>query len=138
MIRVPSQKPWSLVHSLALLALFLGLTTPASAFPIFARKYHTSCVTCHTVYPKLNPFGEAFRLNGYRMPQETEEQIKQRAVSLGSEAYKRVWPDAVWPNELPGNAPLAVNVKMASVYNSATDASGGKTVVHNDFQFPRK
>lgn len=129
---------WSLLHGLVLLALFLGLAAPASAFPIFARKYQTSCVTCHTVYPKLNPFGEAFRLNGYRMPKETEEQIKQKPVSLGSEAYKRVWPAAVWPNELPGNAPLAVNVKMANVYNSFEDAAGNKAIVHNDFQFPQE
>ena len=138
MTPVPNQRPWSLVHCLVLVALFLGLATPASAFPIFARKYHTSCVTCHTVYPKLNAFGAAFRLNGYRMPKETEEQIKQTPVSLGSEAYKRVWPDAVWPNELPGNAPLAVNVKMASIYSSSSDASGNKTIVHNDFQFPQE
>lgn len=131
--------PFRPLGGLALLVgLFLGLATPARAFPIFARKYQTSCVTCHTVYPKLNAFGEAFRLNGYRMPKETEDQIKQRPVSLGSEAYKRVWPAAVWPNELPGNAPLAVNVKMESVYNAATDASGNKTVVHNDFQFPQE
>jgi hypothetical protein len=128
----------SILHGLVLLALFLGLAAPASAFPIFARKYQTSCVTCHSVYPKLNPFGEAFRLNGYRMPKETEELIKQKPVSLGSEAYKKVWPDAVWPNELPGNAPLAVNVKMASIYTSSTDATGAKTVVHNDFQFPQE
>jgi len=116
----------------------LGLASPLQAFPIFARKYQTSCTTCHTVYPKLNAFGEAFRLNGYRMPKETEDQIKQQPVSLGAEAYKRVWPGAVWPNELPGNAPVAVNVKMANVYNAATDASGNKTVVHNDFQFPQE
>jgi len=132
------QRPGPLLRCLILLALFLGLAAPASAFPIFARKYQTSCVTCHTVYPKLNAMGEAFRLNGYRLPKETEDLIKQKPVSLGSEAYKRVWPDAVWPNELPGNAPLAVNVKMANVYTSSTDASGSKTVVHNDFQFPQE
>jgi hypothetical protein len=120
------------------LALFLGLAVPARGFPVFARKYQTSCVTCHTVYPKLNAFGQAFRLNGYRMPKETEDQIKQRPVSLGSEAYKRVWPEAVWPNELPGNAPLAVNVKMASLYSSSYDPALGKTVTHNDFQFPQE
>ncbi len=138
MTPVPNPRRWTILRNLVLLALFLGLAAPASAFPIFARKYQTSCVTCHTVYPKLNAFGEAFRLNGYRMPKETEEQIKQKPVSLGSEAYKKVWPDAVWPNELPGNAPLAMNVKMASIYNSFTDASGAKTVVHNDFQFPQE
>jgi hypothetical protein len=120
--------------------LLLGFSQPALANPVFARKYQTSCVTCHTVFPKLNPFGQAFRLNGYRMPKETEELIKQKPVSLGSEAYKRVWPDAVWPNELPGNTPVALNVKMTSLYSSSagTDANGNpaKTIVHNDFQFP--
>src|SRR5512141_3256592 len=89
--------------------LMLAVSRPARAFPVFARKYQTSCTTCHTIFPKLNPFGEAFRLNGYRMPKETEAQVKQTPVSLGSEAYKRVWPNAVWPNELPGNAPVALN-----------------------------
>ena len=46
-------------------------------------------------FPKLNPFGEAFRLNGYRMPKETEEQIKIKPVSLGADAYKRLWPKTV-------------------------------------------
>jgi hypothetical protein len=136
MIPAPNQRRWTFLDRLLLLALFLGLAAPASAFPIFARKYQTSCVTCHTVYPKLNAFGVAFRLNGYRMPKETEELIKQKPVSLGSEAYKKVWPDAVWPNELPGNAPLAVNVRMANVNTTSVDASGNKTLVHNDFQFP--
>ena len=35
------------------------------AIPAFARKYKTSCATCHTGYPKLNAFGDAFRRNGY-------------------------------------------------------------------------
>ncbi|HJW72511.1 MAG TPA: hypothetical protein VJ486_06600 [Geothrix sp.] len=126
-----------ILRLLALGLLLFGVTRPASAFPIFARKYQTSCVTCHSVFPKLNPFGQAFRLNGYRMPAETEEQIKQRPVSLGSEAYKRVWPAAVWPSELPGNAPVAINIKMAAVNNTTTDQQGVSTLnSHLDFQFP--
>ena len=31
------------------------------AIPVFARKHKTSCVTCHEVFPKLNPFGESYR-----------------------------------------------------------------------------
>ena len=59
------------------LACFLAvLGRPTQAFPIFARKYETSCQTCHTIFPKLNAFGEAFRLKGYRMPGETEEMVK--------------------------------------------------------------
>src|SRR5512141_2146113 len=95
------------------LAVFLVLGGPrqAGAVPVFSRKYQTSCQTCHTIFPKLNPFGEAFRLNGYHMPLETEEQVKQKPVSLGSDAYARMWPSMVYPSSLPGNAPVALNVK---------------------------
>ena len=89
---------------------------PASAVPVFSRKYQTSCMTCHTVFPKLNPFGEAFRLNGYRLPAQTEDQIKEKPVSLGADAYKRLWPKMVYPSDLPGGAPFALNMKMAMLY----------------------
>ena len=46
----------------------------ARAIPPFARKYSTSCGTCHaTVYPKLNPFGRRFKMNGYQYPDGAEE-----------------------------------------------------------------
>ena len=118
--------------------LLLVLNVPsASAIPAFARKYETSCQTCHVGFPKLNPFGEAFRLNGYRMPKETEEQIKIKPTSLGAEGYKRMWPRAIWPSDIPGQVPLALVVKMANVYGSSVDDTG-RTVIHNDFQFPQE
>lgn len=136
----PRSVPWIRRAYLLLMTmgLLLAVSRPARAFPVFARKYQTSCTTCHTIFPKLNPFGQAFRLNGYRLPKETEAQVKQTPVSMGSEAYKRVWPNAIWPNELPGNAPIALNVKMANVYSSSVDADGNKTIVHNDFQLPQE
>jgi len=118
-------------------ALLLGTAFPAGAFPIFARKYQTSCQTCHAIFPKLNPFGEAFRLNGYHLPGETEEQVKQKPVSLGSDAYAQMWPKMVYPSSLPGNAPVALNVKMADLYASSHDDTG-HTIVRNDFQFPQE
>jgi hypothetical protein len=124
---------------LALLAgLMLALAaSPVAAVPVFARKYHTSCQTCHVGFPKLNPFGEAFRLNGYRLPGETEEQVKEPPVSLGAEAYKRVWPNAVYPGTLPGTVPIAINVKMADLYSASHDESG-KQVIQSDFEFPQE
>src|SRR6476661_10911873 len=92
-----------------IVAALLGMATRADAVPAFARKYHTSCQTCHIMFPKLNAFGEAFRLRGYRMPGETEEMVKDKPVSLGAPAYKRLWPDAVWPGEISPSVPLAVN-----------------------------
>jgi hypothetical protein len=115
----------------------LGPFRPASAVPVFARKYQTSCQTCHIVFPKLNAFGEAFRLNGYRMPAETEELIKETPVSLGSESYKKTWPSMVYPSTIPGHVPIAINVKMADVYSSSTDGTD-RSITRNDFQFPQE
>ncbi len=117
--------------------LILFNALPATAVPAFSRKYQTSCQTCHVIFPKLNPFGEAFRLNGYRMPAETAEQVKQQPVSLGAEAYKRMWPGMVYPSDLPSNVPFALNTKMENIYSSSQDDTGHQ-VVHNDFQFPQE
>ncbi len=131
--------PGSRLVVLVLASVFLVLvgSEPARAVPVFSRKYQTSCQTCHTIFPKLNPFGQAFRLNGYRMPGETEEMVKEVPVSLGAEAQKRVFPEMVYPSTLPGNAPFALNVKMASLWTSTHDENGTQTV-KNDFQFPQE
>jgi len=112
--------------------------TRADAVPAFARKYQTSCQTCHIVFPKLNAFGEAFRLNGYRMPNETEEMVKEIPVPLGAPAYRRLWPKAIWPGAISPAVPLAVNIKMADVNTSAVNEEGGVDSVRNDFQFPQE
>src|SRR6266568_3215455 len=126
------------VVPLALAALALLSVRPAEAIPAFARKYATSCQTCHTMFPKLNAFGTAFRLNGYRMPKETEEMVKEKPVSLGSPAYKKLWPNAIWPGEISSTVPLAVNIKFADVNTSSLNEDGTTTSVKNDFQFPQE
>lgn len=100
--------------------LFGGLTSQAGASPVWARKYKTSCATCHVSYPKLNAFGRAFQYNGYQFPggvEEDKDQTKEETVSMGSEAYKRVWPDAIWPNILPGSVPLSVVIEAETAYD---------------------
>ena len=99
----------SLISHAALVAVAVGVVigpSSAEAIPAFARKYQTSCQTCHIAFPKLNSFGQAFRLRGYRMPAETEDMIKEKPIPLGASAYKRLWPDAVWPSDTPGTVPL--------------------------------
>jgi hypothetical protein len=122
------------------LILFVVAATASTAYavPAFARKYQTSCQTCHIVFPKLNAFGEAFRLRGYRMPGETEEMVKEPPVSLGAPAYKKLWPRAIWPGEISRTVPLAVNIKFADVNTSAFNDDGTVTSVKNDFQFPQE
>jgi len=131
--------PPRLVSVAAIVALALGATAAdAVAVPAFARKYQTSCQTCHVVFPKLNAFGEAFRLRGYRMPGETEEMVKQPPVSLGAPAYKKLWPQSVWPGEISSSVPLAINVKLADLNTSALNEDGSVTTVRNDMQFPQE
>ncbi|HEX9050146.1 MAG TPA: hypothetical protein VF841_06380 [Anaeromyxobacter sp.] len=93
---------------LAILLAVAGTALPARAIPAFARKYGTSCLTCHTAYPKLTPFGEAFRRNGYRFPGVDSDYVKQEQVALGQEANKKTFPKTVWPAALPISVPIAI------------------------------
>jgi hypothetical protein len=107
----------------------LSWASPASAIPAFARKYSTSCTTCHVVYPKLTPFGEAFRRNGYRFPGVDSEMIKQEPVSLGQQAYKGLFPNAVWPGTIPGSVPLSLGFNGQITLHP--DSKAGAAVADN-------
>lgn len=83
----------------------------ASAVPVFARKYGTSCYTCHSGFPTRNAFGEAFKNNGYRWPGgEDEEKSKQEQTKIGSDGWKKTFPESPWPADIPGYAPVAIYV----------------------------
>src|SRR5215472_8382895 len=47
------------------------------AIPAFARKYGMPCSSCHEVWPKLSPFGQQFKDNGYQMGNERDTPIYQ-------------------------------------------------------------
>ena len=96
----------------ALLARTAAATDgPEGRIPAFARKYRTSCSTCHTAAPKLNVLGEAFQLNGYRFPENDLLLRKDQPVPLGAEPWRDLWPRAVWPGEVSGFAPLALRIQ---------------------------
>src|SRR3990167_1801432 len=90
----------------------LVLTQDASAIPPFARKYKTSCLTCHVMPPKLNAFGEAFRLNGYQIPDGDEPHIKDEPLVTAAPAWKQAWPEANWPGWIPGSPPIALRLQI--------------------------
>ena len=93
---------------LSIAAVVIAAAAPARAIPAFARKYGTSCLTCHSVYPKLTPFGEAFRRNGYRFPGIDSDYVKQDTVPLGQEQAKKGFPNQVWPATIPISIPIGV------------------------------
>lgn len=50
-----------------LIVTILCLSETAYGIPYFARRYNTTCSTCHVLPPKLNQKGEAFVAQGYRL-----------------------------------------------------------------------
>ncbi len=56
---------WSVLALAAVL-----IPSNASATAQWARKYQTSCQTCHTQFPRLNYYGERFMRNGYQDPDD--------------------------------------------------------------------
>src|ERR1700731_3056540 len=58
-----------------------ALPTPSikvNALPAFARKYGMPCSSCHEAWPKLSPFGQAFKDNGYQMGKERDPPLFPR------------------------------------------------------------
>jgi hypothetical protein len=105
----------------------------AEAVPVFSRKYRTSCSTCHYAFPQLNAFGKAFQSNGFRYPGGDADLRKDDPVSLGSEAYKQVWPNAIWPSDIPGGAPIAVH----AVGSIEAPFNQPDSVAKTNFLFPQ-
>ncbi len=71
-----------------LFGVFLSMgNPPASALPLthaavrpipaFARKYGMPCSACHDSWPRLSPFGQAFKDNGYQLMNERDAPIYQ-------------------------------------------------------------
>ena len=66
-------------------AAFIALSffaEPAHAIPVFARKYQTSCMTCHAGFPKLNG---AVRVNNF------ETVLEKNLVSIESFLFDSCW-----------------------------------------------
>jgi hypothetical protein len=116
------------ILSVLILAFF---SDNAEAIPTFARKYKTSCMLCHALFPKLTAMGEAFRLNGYKLPETDEIYIKEEPVSMGAEPYKKVFPQAVWPSSIPGPPPISIRV-----IGGVNGHPFGKKTNRSDFNFP--
>lgn len=115
-----------------MLGLILGVAQQSFAIPAFARKYKTSCATCHEGFPRLSAVGEAFGNNGFKFVDE-ELYIKDEPVDMGDEAYKRVFPESLWPSDIPGLPPLAGRVLM-----DATIDTGGTDEARTEFDFPHE
>ena len=99
--------------------------------PAFSRKYRVGCTRCHTAAPKLNVLGEAFRLNGYRMPATEPMPRGEDVIPLGEEPWRDLWPRGIWPGELAATVPIAFRLQSELEITRGTD---GRAAVN--FRFP--
>jgi hypothetical protein len=90
-IRPPSKMNSRVISFLVCAALVFGAlmieSRPALALPIspvqvrslpaFARKYGMPCSSCHDSWPRLSPFGQAFKDNGYQLMNDKDAPIYQ-------------------------------------------------------------
>ena len=53
-------------------------TVRVRAIPAFARKYGMPCSACHEAWPKLSPFGQSFKDNGYQLMNDRDAPIFQQ------------------------------------------------------------
>ena len=110
------------MRAFAVAVLFLAFlataTDRADAIPAFARKYRTTCATCHSPIPRLNAFGEQFAANGFELP---GEQQPRDTINTGDPLLR-----------LQQSLPLAVRI---DAYMAAYAGARGAQVA-SDLQTP--
>ncbi len=121
----------------AFTVVFLASLDVVKAIPAFARKYKTSCQTCHTMIFRRNALGEAFRRNGYFMPVGEEEMVKDPPVKLGAEERKELWPQVVWPGSISPSVPFSAYVHQRTVweFSDSDDSKDNKITFDAPHEF---
>ncbi|MFA7361158.1 MAG: hypothetical protein WC139_08990 [Candidatus Kapaibacterium sp.] len=85
------------------------ISADAEAIPAFARKYNMSCNVCHTVFPKLKPYGEEFAANGFQIPDKEPSRF-----------FKKTGDDLL---TLMRELPLALRFELYGQYESTREVN---------------
>jgi hypothetical protein len=102
--------------------LLIGAAVPASAMPLFARKYGVPCSTCHTTIPRLNETGYKFRAAGFRLLEEIGKS-EDKKFELGDYFSARLQAryDTQITNQ-PNSAPVANVINNVAGPRTSTNA----------------
>lgn len=119
-----------------LLLVILATVEKASAIPAFSREHNAECTTCHTIYPELNEYGDAFLKNGFVWTKHSAAPASKVAVKgEGDPATLQKLhehaPDAVkkegaatpkiseplWLSGLPQTLPISLAATLNASYN---------------------
>jgi len=104
----------------AVSTLFLTIfcASRAEAIPAFSRTYKTECTTCHTVFPQLNEFGQAFEKNGFVWPNAVPLSKKVKSAQTEEE---RKSAEYIMLSGIPPVVPLSVSLNASILYNDKAE-----------------
>jgi len=136
---------------LTVMGITVGLVNKSHAIPAFSREHNTECSTCHTIFPELNEYGDAFRKNGFVWAKhrkddaavdkknavkgegdpETLKKLKEVATVGNPKKDDEATPagqkksEPLWLAGLPQTLPLSISATLNASYND--DANFNKT-----------
>lgn len=120
-----------LLFSIALSILLLIVTTvPSHAIPAFTRANNVECSTCHTIFPELNEYGEAFLKNGYVYFGKGKKKAaeKPKAAPAADKAEPATTPASGAVVQGGGDADLLNKLKAGMMGSSATPETANAPV----------
>jgi hypothetical protein len=71
-----------LIVSLPLFVLFIATAQPAGATSQWSRKTGMTCNACHSVFPRLNSYGDEYLRNGYQLASPREQTRQEGEIFL--------------------------------------------------------
>jgi hypothetical protein len=110
----PKNCPVLVLLPLVLVLIQVSFPDAAQAIPAFSRQHKTECSTCHTIYPELNEFGDAFLKNGYVYPGEPRGAAKG---PKDAQAQKSGGNEGLWLSGIPESVPVSFTGTMDLAYN---------------------
>jgi hypothetical protein len=110
------RKFWGVGAASAVVALFLAVfcAAPAKAIPAFSRELKTECTTCHTIFPQLNEFGQAFEKNGFVWPGGVE---KSKKIKISQTEEERKSAEYINLSGLPAVLPVSAMLGVSYLYD---------------------
>jgi hypothetical protein len=127
----------------------LFVSGTAQAIPAFTRANNVECSTCHTIFPELNEYGEAFLKNGYVYFGKGKKKIAEKhkaapvvveakpiAASPGASEIKgdgnaellnKLKAGVMISPDTPAQAPAPAQAQPADTDSKDTSVSGGET-----------
>jgi len=90
----------------------------AEAIAAFSRELKTECTTCHTIFPQLNEFGQAFEKNGFVWPGGVE---KSKKIKVTQTEEERKSAEYIKLSGIPAMLPLSVSLGASYLYDDTKE-----------------